>query len=173
MDIETIKEQMQRAGVIDLFGTRKEVNSLPEIIFDDEVIQYATSGLVNGNTVLVVLTQKRLLFIDKGFLYGVRSTEIPLDMVNGVSYQKKLLLGEISVVNGATIVKIQNVQKATVSIMANAIKENAETYKKSLHTYTSSSNSTVADELIKLKKLLDTGLLTEEEFAAQKQKLLQ
>ncbi|WP_343092713.1 SHOCT domain-containing protein [Streptococcus salivarius] len=34
------------------------------------------------------------------------------------------------------------------------------------------SNISVADELIKLKELLDSGVLTEEEFAAQKQRLL-
>ena len=34
------------------------------------------------------------------------------------------------------------------------------------------SNISVADELIKLKGLLDAGVLTEEEFAAQKQRLL-
>lgn len=34
------------------------------------------------------------------------------------------------------------------------------------------SNISVADELIKLKELLDAGILTEEEFAAQKQRLL-
>lgn len=34
------------------------------------------------------------------------------------------------------------------------------------------SNISVADELIKLKELMDAGVLTEEEFAAQKQRLL-
>lgn len=38
---------------------------------------------------------------------------------------------------------------------------------------TQTQNISVADELIKLKELLDTGILTEEEFAAQKQRLLQ
>lgn len=35
------------------------------------------------------------------------------------------------------------------------------------------SNISVADELMKLKELLDAGVLTEEEFATQKQRLLQ
>ncbi|RGM54192.1 SHOCT domain-containing protein [Streptococcus vestibularis] len=34
------------------------------------------------------------------------------------------------------------------------------------------SNISVADELMKLKELLDAGVLTEEEFATQKQRLL-
>ena len=172
MNIETVLKQLKDAGVYDTFGTKKEIKSLPEILYDDEVIQYATSGLVNGNTVLAVLTQKRLLFIDKGFFYGVRTTEIPLDMVNGVSYSKGLLLGEISVMNGTTSVKVGNVAKQTTDIMANAIKENAEKYKKQLHGYSAQAEGTVADELLKLKGLLDAGILSQEEFETQKAKIL-
>ena len=172
MDIETVLKQFKEAGVSDTFGTKKEVKYLPEILYDDEVLQYATSGFVNNNTVLVVLTQKRLLFIDKGFLYGVRTTEIPLDMVNGVSYSKGLLLGEISVMNGTTSVKVGSVSKQTTDIMANAIKENAEKYKKQLHGYSAQAEATVADELLKLKGLLDAGVLSQEEFEVQKAKIL-
>lgn len=176
MNIETILEQFEKAGVSDTFGTKKEVKYLPKILFDDEVVQYATSGFVNNNTVLAVLTQKRLLFVDKGLLYGVRTTEIPLDMVNGVSYSKGLFLGEISVMNGAVAVVIKNVAKNTVDIMSNAIKECADKYKKTLRniqTTTNENKTNVADELIKIKGLLDSGILTEEEFETQKQKILQ
>ena len=56
MDIETVLKQFKEAGVSDTFGTKKEVKYLPNILFDDEIVQYATSGFVNNNTVLVVLT---------------------------------------------------------------------------------------------------------------------
>ena len=172
MDIETVLKQFKEAGVSDTFGTKKEVKYLPNILFDDEIVQYATSGFVNNNTVLVVLTQKRLLFVDKGFLYGVRTTEIPLDMVNGVSYSKGIFLGEISVMNGAAAVSIKNVTKDTVEIMSNAIKVCSDKYKKSLHSNSNSSSTSTADEILKLKELLDAGILTEEEFSAKKKQVL-
>lgn len=37
---------------------------------------------------------------------------------------------------------------------------------------TSQAHSSVADELVKLKSLLDQGILSQEEFATQKSKLL-
>lgn len=77
MELQEVKKQLSAANVSDTFGTKKEIKALPEILNDDEVIQYATSGFVDGNTVLIVLTQKRILFIDKGLLYGIKSTEIP------------------------------------------------------------------------------------------------
>ena len=40
------------------------------------------------------------------------------------------------------------------------------------HQTKTESGSSTADELIKLKSLLDAGVITQEEFDAQKQKLL-
>ncbi|HJE97898.1 MAG TPA: PH domain-containing protein [Ligilactobacillus acidipiscis] len=133
MDLQTIQQQFKDANVSDTFGTKKEIKYLPEIMDDDEVVQYATSGMVNGNTVLVVCTNERVLFVDKGMIYGVKSNEIPLDMVNSVSYSKGMMFGKISVVNGAITTEIDQVDKATAPIMADTIKKTAKEYKANLH----------------------------------------
>ena len=142
MDLETIQQQIKDANVSDTFGTKKEIKYLPEIMADDEVIQYATSGMVDGNTVLVVCTNERILFVDKGMIYGVKSNEIPLDMVNSVSYSKGMLLGKISVVNGAVTTEIDQVDKATAPIMTDTIKRAAKEYKTTLRG-TGNGSSTV------------------------------
>ncbi|ASA89463.1 TPA: PH domain-containing protein [Streptococcus agalactiae] len=178
MNLDTVLQQMKECGAYDTWGTKKEVKALPEILSDDEIIQYATSGFVNGNTVLVVLTQKRILFIDKGMLYGIRSTEIPLDMVNSVSYSKGLILGTIAVMNGATKIEISNITKDTCPVLTEKIKDCVEQYKYNLYqqqspqkTTTVSSEDTVA-EIRKFKQLYDEGILTEEEFIAKKKIIL-
>ncbi|KAF0413717.1 hypothetical protein GBO77_07240 [Pediococcus acidilactici] len=175
MELQEVKKQLSAANVSDTFGTKKEIKALPEILNDDEVIQYATSGFVDGNTVLIVLTQKRILFIDKGLLYGIKSTEIPLDMVNGVSYSKGLLLGKISITNGAITTLIEQVNKDTAPIMVSKIKDSAERYKASL---LSNSNTTAEptldgpDKIRKYKSLLDDGIITQEEFDMKKKQIL-
>lgn len=50
--------------------------------------------------------------------------------------------------------------------------EQPQTIEQSPQVERVASNISVADELIKLKELLDAGVLTEEEFAIQKQRLL-
>ena len=158
-----------------MFGTRKDVNYLPQLLSDDEVIQYAASGMYDGNTVLIVLTQKRIMFVDKGMIYGVQTSEIPLDMVNGVSSKSGVLLGEISVMNGVSWAHIKNIPKIAVPVLSDKIKRASEAYKQSLYRPQNSqslSQNLIADELIKLKSLVDNGVLTEEEFQAQKAKLL-
>ncbi|CCG89863.1 PH domain-containing protein [Pediococcus pentosaceus] len=175
MELQEVKKQLSAANVSDTFGTKKEIKALPEILNDDEVIQYATSGFVDGNTVLIVLTQKRILFIDKGLLYGIKSTEIPLDMVNGVSYSKGLLLGKISITNGAITTLIEQVNKDTAPIMVSKIKDFAERYKASL---LSNSNTPAEptldgpDQIRKYKSLLDDGIITQEEFDMKKKQIL-
>lgn len=175
MDLDTVKSQMNAAGVSDLFGTKKEVKALPEILNDDEHIIYATSGIVDSNTVLIVLTQKRVIFIDKGLIYGIKSTEVPLDMVNGVSYSKGIILGKISITNGAVTTVIDNVDKSTAPIMTEKIKAAAEQYKQSLRTPVQSSSEPILDgpdQIRKYKSLADDGIITQEEFEAKKKQIL-
>ena len=50
--------------------------------------------------------------------------------------------------------------------------EQHQTVEQSPQVEQNTSNISIADELIKLKELLDAGVLTEEEFATQKQRLL-
>lgn len=168
--LNIINKQLDNAGVSDLFGTKKEVKELPNIIdLDSEVIKYAASGIVENNTVLVVCTNKRIIFIDKGLVYGIKTSVIPLDMINGVSYSKGLVLGSISVTNGANTTLIENIQKQPAEILANTIKKEAANFKKNESVIASND---LASQLRELKELVDEGILTEDEFNAKKKQLL-
>lgn len=175
--LDEIKSQMADAGVSDLFGTRKEVKYLPSIMEEGETIKYATSGFINGNTALILCTDSRVLIVDRGLIYGTRSTEIPLDMVNGVSYSQGIALGKIDIANGSQHTLIENVDKSTAPIMVSAIKKAAHQYKIEINQSTQSTDSRQgeidpADEIMKFKKLLDAGAITQEEFDAKKRQLL-
>lgn len=58
------------------------------ILKDNENIMYVTSGLYNNNTYLIVCTDLRLLFLDKGMIYGLKFHEFPFEKINSVSYKK-------------------------------------------------------------------------------------
>lgn len=166
--LKKIVKELEEAGVYGLFGTNKEILSLPNLVDDDEKIIYATSGFVDSGTVLVVLTNNRLMFIDKGMLYGTNYREIPFSKINGVSYSTKLLLATIRVDNGVNTTIIKNVPNETAPIFVKKIKDVID----SNNTGKTQQTFSVADELTKFKSLLDAGLLTQDEFDSQKQKLL-
>ena len=53
--LKDIKEMLVKCGAA-IWGTKKEVKELPNIISDDEIITYATSGVYDGHTWLVIST---------------------------------------------------------------------------------------------------------------------
>lgn len=172
MDISEVKAQLDRAGFNNLkLGINKEIKALTKILDNNETIQYATSGVLDG-TILMVLTQRRVLFVDCGLLYGMKQTEIPLDMVNSVSFKKGLLMGTITISHGSGNSLIKNVPSNNCSIMAEKVKKSAEEYKGRKINVKTSPEASIADELLKLKSLVESGILTQEEFEAQKAKLL-
>ncbi len=155
----------------DQFFTKKELAYLPEILMEGEQILAFTSGLMDSNTWLITLTDRRIIFLDKGMLYGLKQAIVDLDKVNSVSGQTGLLFGKIIITDGATHRTIQNVWKKTVKTFTNKVQEALEARK---HPSTSSHKpaASAAEQLEKLAALKDKGILTDEEFATEKKKIL-
>mgnify|MGYP000059172111 FL=1 len=168
---QEIQQMLQACGAMDFFGTKKEVKELPNVIQDDEIITYATSGMLNGNTWLIVSTNKRVIFLDKGMIFGLKQVEIPLDKINSISYKKGLLLGEITIWDGAAPMGITAVTKQTLVPFVEAVNKSREELNHS-RTKSASPQLSAADEILKFKSLLDQGILTQEEFDKKKKELL-
>lgn len=174
---EDVKEQFKKAGVTDTFLTKKEIKELPKLLRLDETILYATSGMLDGNSWLIVCTNQRLLCLDKGLIYGIKVLEYQLEKINSVSYKIGLLLGELNIQHGSTSFTIKQIQKDTVKIMADHIKSAIEGYKNQNNTQSaiikeSTPTKSIVEQLKEYKELLDLGIITEEEFQEQKKKIL-
>ena len=164
--LKDIKEMLVKCGAA-IWGTKKEVKELPNILSDDEIITYATSGVYDGHTWLVISTNKRIIFLDKGMFFGVNQIEIPLSKVNSIKYRKRFFLGEIEIWDGASMIKVTNILKKTLVPFVNAVNDSIEEFENFKKNQTS-----VADELIKFKKLLDDGVISRGEFDKKKKELL-
>ncbi|QIL51273.1 SHOCT domain-containing protein [Weissella coleopterorum] len=77
-----------------------------------------------------------------------------------------MVFAEIRIDNGMKTTEIVNVNKHFAPIFVKKLKEVTSNNIKSV------SESSIADELLKYKELLESGLLTQYEFDEQKQKLL-
>lgn len=169
-----IKSEIDALECKDAFGTRKEISELPDILMKDENIKAMTSGLTDGNTWLMVCTNKRVLMLDKGMIYGLKLIDIPLDRINSISHSKGILLGTISLTDGATTRKIENISNTTIAFFADTVNREVEKYKQSQKAPVNQivNSISTADELLKFKELLDMGVLTQEEFDTKKKELL-
>lgn len=168
--MEEIEKMLSESGASDFWGTKKEVKELPNIIHDDETITYATSGFWNNKTWLIISTNKRVIFLDKGMIFGLKQVEIPLNKINSIGQKKGLIFGEIEIWDGASRMNITNIFKETLNPFVNAVNKAKEELGKSRQY--STNQISVADELIKFKGLLDQGVITQEEFDKKKKELL-
>lgn len=172
MDYNDILARFKEVNVTDTFGTKKEMKELPMILKEDETIMYAASGFVDNNTWLITCTDKRLLFLDKGMVFGLKQVEIPIEKINSISYKKGLLLGEIIIYHGAAQMTIKNIQKEAVKPLADAINNEIEKHRSAANNTSIQPTVSAADELLKFKQLLDAEVITQEEFDAKKKELL-
>ncbi len=172
---EKYKEIAEKLGD-DQFFTKKELDYLPEVLREGEQILAFTSGLMDGNTWLVTLTDKRIIFLDKGMIYGLEQTIINLDKVNSVSGKTGIIFGEIFIEDGAKERHIDNVWKKTVKNFTNMVQDAIEANRiNNLQPQQIQQQAQEEDPYAKLEKLAglkDKGIISEEEFNIEKKKIL-
>ncbi len=154
----------------DQFFTKKELNYLPEILQDEEKILAFTSGLMGGNTWLITLTDRRIIFLDKGMIYGLKQEIVPLNRVSAISGSTGIIFGKIVITDGAKDREITNVFKKTVKSFTNKCQEAIDTInqprvspKQEVDPY---------EKLEKLASLKEKGIITDDEFEKEKKKIL-
>ena len=170
---DKVKQELIAAKVFDLTFVKKEIKALPEVLDDTETIKYACSGVLDGHTWLVVCTNKRVIFLNKNMVFGMDQKEIPLTVINAVSYSKQFVSGTVSITNGANVTGIEKINAVAAPIMAKTIREQMAAIKSPTQSQTVvQSTPDVPDEIRKYKQLLDDNIITQEEFDAKKKELL-
>lgn len=173
--ISEVQQQIKALGQVDSFGTRKEIDSLPNILSEGESVLALTSGLMDGSTWLLVCTEKRVIFLDKGMFYGLKQRETPLEKINSIEQKTGMIFGSIGIWDGAAQMEIENVMKGTVKPFVEVVNRARDALKKEggrdRHPG-GSSGTDVASQLERLAALRDRGVLTNDEFCAQKAKVL-
>lgn len=156
----------------DQFFTKKELAHLPSVLADGEQVLAFTSGLMDVNTWLIALTDRRIIFLDKGMIYGLKQASIELDKVNAVTGKTGLLFGEITIEDGASQRIIKNVWKKTVVAFTNKVRDAIAARRDRPHSPAPASGDDVISRLERLAVLREKGILTEAEFHEQKAKIL-
>ena len=114
------------------------------------------------------------VFLDKGFFFGLAQISIDLDKVNAISGETGILFGAISIEDGASSRMIKWVPKGTVVNFTNKVRDAIEARKNASQSsqILKLPGDDVVSQLETLASLVEKGLVTKEEFAQQKLKLL-
>ena len=127
----------------------------------------------NGNGILVS-TDRRLIFIDKGLLYGLKVEDFPHDKISSIQYETGLILAKIKIHTSGNIALIDNVEKSSARQFAEFVRDFISRPKQQEPIFIQNTTEpTIFDQLEKLGKLKEMGIVTDEEFNEQKKKLLE
>ncbi|MDR7302786.1 SHOCT domain-containing protein [Haloactinomyces albus] len=168
------------ARLKNVFGGKRDIRRLPKYLYSDETVGELAIGLCGGDFGVLALTDRRVLYVYEGWVDS-RSEDFPFDQVEGVHLQDK----------GRERSEIESVNKADARRFIDAARKKLNRARKhspkpnrtgpeaparpappAQQGSGSSTESDPLDRLERLGKLRDAGVLTEEEFATQKAKLL-
>lgn len=125
------------------------------------------------NTIgVLAVTDRRLVYCGK-LMFKSEVESFPLDRVNSVSQSSGMMLAGVTVTGGGFSFDLQRVNKKDATEAVQRIRAAVADYAgKSADKQQGPAVRSIADEIRELAKLRDDGLLTEDEFAIQKARLL-
>lgn len=117
-------------------------------------------------------TDQRLLCYRKSMIGTVTSEEIPLSKVTGISYRKGIIFGSVIITSGGQRFVLESAINSEAERFANIVKELLSQRETESPISQPASHSDNLDQIEKLYDLMRKGILTQEEFADQKARLL-
>ena len=138
------------------------------------------TGLYGSSNGLLVATNRRIIFLDKGWT-SFKMEDFSYDKVTTIESQTGLFFGELTIYASGNKEQIKQVPKDfQVRPFADFVRNKLETFKHSggqpsatpPEQTTQGPPTSIVEELKQLAALRDDGVLTEEEFAALKTRLI-
>lgn len=155
-----------------LFGTKKEFYHLPKILNDGEQPLAVSSGMMDGNTWLITLTNQRVIFLDKGMLFGVKQVDVSLKDIVSVGGKTGMLMGAITISTSGQNYTIKDVAKSSVIPFTNMVNATRNNLNSPANKQFSNNDNDIVAQLERIASLKEKGILTEEEFQQQKHRIL-
>ena len=167
----------------DRLMTAGERKHLPEVMMPDELLLWTSSGILkstgkegkSGGMALIALTDRRILILDKRLFAGTQTIAIDLDKVNSITGDTGMFFGGFKIQDGGDERDVGQVAKASVMPFVERVQQAIEARKIELRRPAEpapASDGDVVSQLERLAELKERGILTDDEFAEQKAKLL-
>lgn len=165
-----ISDALGKIDGVGQFLTRREIKELPSILWDGELPMHVVNGRYNNGNGILVATDRRLVFVDKG-MFSLKVEDFPYDRISSIEAKTGMLMGQLAIFASGNKEEIQNVPKDRVHPLADWIRARVRE-DKTPPQQQAPATASVADELAKFAALRDQGVITEAEFDTQKARLL-
>ena len=172
---KVIIEALRASGADNAMFSNWEVKALPDILDDGELPEKIIGGQYNGSIGVLVATDRRLLFVDRGSFGSLQVEDFPYPTIQSVRSTAGMMYGSITIKSAGSSALIDNTLKRFSHEMANFVRKKAMDFNGTAAPVAATGTAnqvSLADELIKLSQLRESGILTDEEFQVQKDRLL-
>jgi hypothetical protein len=158
-------------------------DAAPVLMPDEDVIDLTTGvaevermGSKTKRRATILVTDRRVIIYSKK-LGGYDTQDYAYGLLTGVDHKVGFTAGHINLRASGDSADVQQVQKADVERISQTIRQrmalaHAPVSQAPMPPQNVAVGPSVADELRKLAQLRDAGVLSDEEFSAQKAKLL-
>lgn len=171
--LNEIKEQIKNMDTGSKFLGMKEIKALPDILWEDEKLEKMVQGFYEKGNGILVATNKRLIFVDKGLIYGLRVEDFPYEKISSIQYETGMLMGKIIIFASGNKAEIKQVVKAQAKNFGDYVRARISKVQEHVGIEKQNTNNDdMTSQLEKLAELKEKGILTEEEFSAKKKSIL-
>lgn len=174
--LEEVKQQLSGLDTLSAILGRKEITELPRILWEGEHIKGAIQGVYNSRQGLLVSTDRRMIFIDKGWV-SLKVEDFPYNKITSIQYHLGWIFGDITIFASGNRAEIKQLIKDQTRPFAekvrNMISGGQEVSEVAPRAPVRSTSEEFVSQLEKLAKLRDQGILTEAEFSEQKALVLE
>lgn len=139
-------------------------------MFDSRFKAIASNAI--RDTWLVAVTNTRIILINKHLIVGSDCISFPLEAINSVSFKTGLMESTITIMHGVSGMVLEHVKKGYEKPFVDKASEAIRNIRSRQMQESKTAPVSAADELAKWHGLLQQGIITQEEFNAQKEKLL-
>ena len=186
--LDEVKYQLKSIDCIDSFINRSEIKELPKILWEDEIIVDVVTGIYNHKSGILVATNKRLIFIEKGILWGSTVEDFGYNKISSFVYHTGFIFAELEIYASGNSSMIENVinddakrfAKNVRAMITGAIENQAENFSnKKIQDRLNSMyeeeyyDDNYNEELIKQQQLLEQQLIQQGILQQPLQKQLQ
>jgi len=157
------------------FMSGGDLKVIASMISDGESLGVGSSVKYDGSGEHLVATDNRIIYASK-FMLSTKTEVFYYNKISHIEYKGGLLTGAIKLTVGKKVYEFDNLTKDQAKRIVNYVNEqiNNPAPKKQPVTVTENKPRTndSYDDLEKLAKLKDQGIITEEEFAQKKKQIL-
>jgi hypothetical protein len=165
---DAIKARLRELGYADAQVRTMSLDILgaSKVLDAGESIEYAVQGKLGKTSGLLVATDRRVFFVNQG-LIKTQAESFLYTKISSVQYKTGLLRSSIALIVDARTLIIDHVLNDFAVKMADYLRERIERKDEPR-----AALPDAVSQLERLAKLKEQGVLTDEEFQAQKKKIL-